>query len=174
MSSTESEARLDPAAVGELYREFAPSLRAFLRGLLRDRDLAEEALQGTFGKAVSGGQQVTASSFRGWLFQVAYREAMAVRRRQGVEARSLRKLVQENPAGAESPDERLLKTEAIRRVQKALEELPHEQREVVRRRIYEEQTFAEIAAESGVPLGTVLTRMRLALVKLRNQLSEPE
>ncbi|MCA9247413.1 MAG: hypothetical protein KDA42_09870, partial [Planctomycetales bacterium] len=51
-------------------------------------------------------------------------------------------------------------------------ELPSEQREVVRMRIYEEKKFAEIAAELELPLGTVLTRMRLALKKLEAALGQ--
>jgi RNA polymerase sigma-70 factor (ECF subfamily) len=50
--------------------------------------------------------------------------------------------------------------------------LPPEQQEVVRRRIHDGQTFAEIASDLNLPIGTVLTRMRLALEKLRKQLAE--
>jgi RNA polymerase sigma-70 factor (ECF subfamily) len=55
-------------------------------------------------------------------------------------------------------------------VRKAVEALPAEQREVVRLRIDEEKTFAEIAALTGKPLGTILTRMRLATKKLADAL----
>ena len=55
-------------------------------------------------------------------------------------------------------------------VKEVLESLPDEQRRVVRMRIYEEKTFAAIAAELNAPLGTVLTRMRLALKKLADHL----
>lgn len=174
MSSTEGEARLDPAAIGELYREFAGGLRAFLIGLLRNRDLAEEALQATFEKAVRFGHGVQPASVRSWLFQVAYREAMAVRRRQGVESRAIQKLSILTEAVADDPGQHIARGETVRRVQKALEDLPADQRHVVCRKIYHDQTFAEIAAEAGLPLGTVLTRMRLALNKLRKALHEPE
>lgn len=50
--------------------------------------------------------------------------------------------------------------------------LPFEQQQVVEARIQRGQTFAAIAAELGLPLGTVLTRMRLALAKLRRSLGE--
>lgn len=173
-TSAESKTTLGPATVSELYAEFAPSLRAFLVGLLRNRDLAEEALQTTFGKAVASGSQVEPSSYRAWLFQVAYREAMGLRRRQGIEARVLAQLRFGRSGSAEPADARLLHAEAVERVQEALEGLPAEQRDVVCRRIYEEQTFAEIAAESRLPLGTVLSRMRLALGKLRKSLDESE
>lgn len=174
MSSTEDESRLDPAAIGELYQEFAGALRAFLIGLLRNRDLADEALQSSFAKAVRRREEVQPATFRGWLFQVAYHEAMAIRRRHAIEARAIQKLSVLREALSEDPGQRITRGETIRRVQKALEVLPAEQRDVVRRRIYEGRTFAEIAAQSNLPLGTVLTRMRLALNKLRQALHEPE
>ena len=55
-------------------------------------------------------------------------------------------------------------------LRKALGELPAEQGRVVWARMYEDKTFAQIAEEFGLPLGTVLTRMRLALEKLRRTL----
>jgi RNA polymerase sigma-70 factor (ECF subfamily) len=174
VSSTEGEARLDPAAIGGLYVEHADALRAFLTGLLRNRDLASEALQATFGKAVARGHGVQPGSLRSWLFQVAYREAMAIRRRQGIEARSLQKLSWISRHHSDAPEEDVVRWESIRRVKAALERLPEEQRTVVNLRIYEEKTFAEIAASLDVPLGTVLTRMRLALQKLQQTLHEPE
>jgi RNA polymerase sigma-70 factor (ECF subfamily) len=173
-TSAESKARLDPATVGELYAEFATPLRAFLMGLLRNRDLAEEVLQTTFAKAVASGSDVEPSAFRAWLFQVAYREAMGLRRRQGIETRVLSGLRFRSSGSSDPADAKLLQSEAIRRVQEALEGLPAEQRDVVCRRIYGGQTFAEIAAESRLPLGTVLSRMRLALSKLRKSLDELE
>ena len=56
-------------------------------------------------------------------------------------------------------------------VRKALGGLPEEQRRVVLARVYDDKTFAEIAGEFGLPLGTVLTRMRRALEKLRRTMS---
>jgi len=57
------------------------------------------------------------------------------------------------------PEEPLIRGETVEAVREALKQLPEEQRRVVLARIYEEKTFAEIAGEFGLPLGTVLTRM---------------
>jgi RNA polymerase sigma-70 factor (ECF subfamily) len=59
-------------------------------------------------------------------------------------------------------------------VREAIERLTEDQRQVVRMRIYEEKTFAEIAEELGIPLGTALTRMRAALGRLRTELVDLE
>ena len=77
----------------------------------------------------------------------------------------------DNPS---APDEPLIREEAAQRLRESLAELPAEQQQVVRRRIDGNQTFVEIAADLGVPLGTVLTRMRLALEKLQKSLTDLE
>jgi RNA polymerase sigma-70 factor (ECF subfamily) len=53
-----------------------------------------------------------------------------------------------------------------------LEGLSPAQRVVVHKKMYEGKTFAVIAGELGVPLGTVLTRMRTALQNLRKELGQ--
>ena len=69
-----------------------------------------------------------------------------------------------------APDGLAMRGETAERIQEALADLPLEQQHVVRMRIYEQMTFAAIAAQTGIPLGTVITRMQLALRKLRERL----
>ena len=167
----ESE-RLDPAVVAALYVEHAEELRAFLVGVLRNGDLAAEILQATFVRAMEAGHTSHGETRKGWLFRVAFNEAMRLRRRQKVHDASLeKKRIGNSPgAGQETPAESAVRWETVERIRFALEKLPEEQRRVVRLRIYEEKTFAVIAEELGAPLGTVLTRMRLALKKLADTL----
>ena len=168
--------RLDPAHVAALYFEHADELRAFLLGVLRERELVADVLQRSFVKAIEFGHVARAESFKSWLFQVAYREALALRRRQATEERAMRQVVAsgqaaEGEAGrCESPDVIFARRETIAVVRAALESLPQEQRRVVRLRMYDEMKFADIAQHLGVPLGTVLTRMQLAMKKLREAL----
>lgn len=166
MSSPE-EGRLDPAVVATLYLDYADDLRAFLIGVLRDRDLAGEALQAAFTKAMEAGHTADPNKLKGWLFRVAYNEAMIIRRKQKTHNKSLAKLAWQKPNEHEQPDDNLARGETIARIRTSLKTLSEPQREVVRLRIYEEMTFAGIAEELEVPLGTVLTRMRLALKKLQ-------
>ena len=70
-----------------------------------------------------------------------------------------------------APDSGLVQGETVEAVRKAIGELPENQQIVVRSRIYEDKTFAVIAEELGLPLGTVLTRMRLAMQKLERALA---
>ena len=172
--TTADNGRIDPALVAALYVEHADELRAFLVGVLRDGDLAGEALQATFVKAMEAGHTASEETRKGWLFQVAFHEALALRRRQKVNDKSLRKLAWTRPQRGESPEDHVIRWESVARVKAALDALPPEQRDVVHRRIYEQQTFAAIAQETGTPLGTVLSRMRLALKRLADHLAAPE
>jgi RNA polymerase sigma-70 factor (ECF subfamily) len=180
--TTADEGRLDAAAVTALYERYASELRLFLTGVLRNADLADEALQNTFAKAVESGHTAREESLKGWLFQVAFHEAVLLRRRGQVHDRSLRQLARGQlsqgpasggpggPSNGNPDNDRLVRAERAAQVRKALADLPADQRLVVEMRIYEDKTFAAIAAELSAPLGTVLTRMRLALKRLSRRL----
>ena len=172
--TTPENGRIDPALVAGLYLEHAEELRAFLIGVLRSGELAAEVLQATFAKAVESGHTAREESLKGWLFRVAFNEAMLIRRRQKLHGKSVEKLGWARRDEQEAPDDQVTRWETVARVRKALETLPEEQRQVVRMRIYEEKTFAVIAKELKIPLGTALARMRSALIKLRKRLPRPE
>jgi RNA polymerase sigma factor (sigma-70 family) len=165
--------RLSPQQAGALYLECSQQLLAFAIGLLRHRELAREVVQVTFGKALEQAGSIPPEARKAWLYRVARNEALAIRRRDGVAQRVYDRLAREaGSVGASSPHEELVRQEQVRRVQEALAQLPEAQRAVVRKRLYDERTFTEIAEELGVPLGTVLTRMRLALGKLEQALKD--
>lgn len=148
---------------------------------VRDRPAA--AIQGS---SAGGFQSTTSESLKAWLFQVAYREALTIRRRDAVHAKATQKiqesesthggqqLLGQGAAGShhDNPASQLVRLEEIGRVQAAVEELSSEQRQVVRMRMHDGRKFAEIAAELGIPLGTVLSRMQSALKHLRRKLQD--
>ncbi|MBI1902043.1 MAG: RNA polymerase sigma factor [Planctomycetia bacterium] len=166
------DVRIDPALVASLYLKHADEIRYFLLGVLRDVDLAGEAMQAAFAKAVEVGHTVQEESLKAWLFRVAYNEALAMRRRQAVGERVLQQIAWESAGEEPSAASRSSRWETVTAVRAALESLPPEQRQVVRMRMYEQKKFAEIAKELGLPLGTVLTRMQLAIKKLKPALGK--
>lgn len=169
--SAPDEDRIDPAVVAELHARHADELRRFLTGVLRDAQLANDVMQTAFTRLVEQGHTARPESRKGWLFRVAYNEAMLVRRREAVADRLL-------PRAAwfaqppEEPVDGLLRAETVQRVRRAITELSPQQQQIVRMRIYEDKTFATIAQELGIPLGTALGRMHAALEKLRSRLAE--
>ena len=97
------------------------------------------------------------------------RECMLLRRKESREPALLQKAAWRRDVceSVEAPPQSdVVRKESVEGVRRAIEELSPEQQRVVRMRIYEEKTFAVIAAEIGAPLGTVLTRMRSAMQKL--------
>lgn len=180
-SSSASEAvgnRLPAQEVERLYRAYGEDLYRFVLGVLKDADEAQEAVQNTFRRCLEVGHTARSETEKGWLFRVAFHEAMALRRRAGADQRKLARFSgdganQERVSGfaAEAASASgMIQEEQLAQLRAALATLPPDQQWVVEQRIRHEKTFAEIAAELNIPLGTVLTRMRLALKKLRKQM----
>ncbi len=163
--------RLDAAAVAGLYREYAEELRCFLLGVLCNLDLANEVLQNTFTKTVEQGHTAAAETIKSWLFRVAFNEAMTLRRRQAVRTRAAKKLAEEPVPVGDAPEELLSQRETVAEVRAAVKHLSKEQQKIIQLRMYEDKTFAAIATELKVPLGTVYARMQQALKALKQKLS---
>jgi RNA polymerase sigma-70 factor (ECF subfamily) len=166
------ELRVDSARVAALYIEHADDLRRLLNGILRNSELAAEALQAAFVKAVEVGHTAKQETLKAWLFRVAVNEALVIKRRQKVDGEAIRRVAWSQSKNDSLPDDRLVRWETVEAVRLAMEGLPPEQRQVVRMRVYENKTFAVIANELGTPLSTVLSRMQLALRKLRGKLDK--
>lgn len=169
------DGKLDVAVVAALYVEHGEELRRFLLGVLGDSQLASDVLQSTFARLLERGSETKEESRKAWLFRVAFHEAMAIRRRDAVGDKIYRKIAWQRGSAAESSasdgsDQPLLRFETVEQVREALAELPPDQHQIVRMRIYEEKTFAVIAEELQIPLGTALGRMRSAVMKLKAKL----
>jgi RNA polymerase sigma-70 factor (ECF subfamily) len=157
----------DGCALDAIFARYEVPLYQFLLGILRDYHLAEDALQETFVRALERLDGVDPNHLRGWLFTVAYHQAMLDRRR-----RKVRRAVAEEADGVlpdRGPGPSLLAEhhDEARRLRELLEQLPPPQREVIRQRVYEGKRFREIAADMGCPLNTALARMHEGLKRLR-------
>ncbi len=67
--------------ITSLFDGLAPELRRFVIGVVRDPDLADDVMQATFLKALEHGHEARVETARGWLFRVAFHEALASKRR---------------------------------------------------------------------------------------------
>lgn len=172
--AVDDEEKLDPSIVAAFYGEHAAELHHFLVGVLRDSQLASDVAQSAFARLLEQGHQAREESRKGWLFRVAYHEALAVRRRQGRGWQHVQNAAWTRPMSSPSADEPALRREQVEAVRQALRDLPPTQQQIVRMRIYEEKTFAVIAEELGIPLGTALGRMRAALQKLQQRFGSSE
>lgn len=174
MSSAETQPRLQDRIsteeVRELFAIHSTELVAFLAGVLRDPIAAQDVSQIAFSRLLELGHTAQKETIKGWLFQVAMREALDYRRRMKREQTHIEDYGTSKRQGLAELTDSLALIDEVERIRKLLGQLPAEQQEVVSLRIHENKTFAIIAAELNVPLGTVLTRMRLATEKLRSWL----
>ena len=129
-------------------------------------------VQAALVKAIEQGRTAKEETRKAWLFRVAYHEALAVRRRENRGERILRNAAWQVARNTEPADAASLRREQTEKLRQAISSLPLEQQNIVRMRIYENKTFAQIAAELNIPIGTVQTRMYAALAKLRASLGE--
>jgi RNA polymerase sigma-70 factor (ECF subfamily) len=166
-------ARGDEAALAELYDRFGRIAYGLALRIVRDAALAEDAVQEAFLAAWR-----TAVSFdpgRGkastWLLTLVHRRAVDVVRRE--ERRRADALDAEPLAGGDSTDEAAEVREQRRRVQAALAQLAPDQRQALELAYYGGLSQSELAERLGVPLGTVKSRMFVALSRLRDLLTEP-
>ncbi|HTU25204.1 MAG TPA: RNA polymerase sigma factor [Pirellulales bacterium] len=168
-------ARGEPAAFAELYDRCADRLHHFLVVRLVSRSDADDVLQETFVRlARHRGKLAHVENLDAYILSIARHEALRLLARRGrerpaeLDADALFCLADE-PAAVGLRAER---REAAEMLAAALARLPAEQREVVELKTYAGLTLAEIAAVTAAPPGTVATRYRDALAKLRTWLGE--
>lgn len=163
-------------ALSELVELTSPWLLGIAHGMLQDPDEAEEVVLETFRvaweKVPNPGEG--ARGLVAWLLQVTRNRAIDRLRSRKRRLRLKERLASlEPPAAAPiEPDEAAHPGWHIHAsVHQALSGLPVDQRQAVRLAYFEGQTHAEIAARLDLPLGTVKTRLRLGLGRLRTALA---
>src|SRR3954470_2293329 len=97
---------VDASRVVALYESHGPELRRFVLGVTRDPELAGDVLQATFAQALELGPTPRAETFKGWLFRVAFHEAVTARRRRDARQQGIRRLASLGPNSTERPEER--------------------------------------------------------------------
>ena len=134
---------------------------------------ARDALQETFLKCWHRRHQIgEIQNLRAWVFQIALNTGRDFRKTAW---NRRRKSLHENPSyedlpmasTADSPGAGLMKSEELCRLRQAVAQLPPEQQEVFLLRQNGDLTYTQIADMTGLPLGTVKTRMRAAISQLR-------
>ena len=166
-------ARQDRSSFATLFDYFAPRIKSVLmrKGTPAEvaEDMAQEAMISVWRKAAYFDPARASAST--WIFTIARNLRIDVARRQNREAVYIAAETVE-PEGPEQPDQLVSLSEREGRVRQALTILPPDQLEVVKLAFMEGQTHAEIAEALGLPLGTVKSRMRLAMGRLRQHLED--
>jgi RNA polymerase sigma-70 factor (ECF subfamily) len=162
----------DRDAFATLFSHFAPRIKSYLMRLGTPaeaaEELAQEALLTVWRRAGSYDPARAAAST--WLFTIARNLRVDLARRDA------RKLPTDDPTfiapGPPAPDDSLNAWQDEARVAAAMASLPKEQAQVVTLAFFADKAHPAIAAELGLPLGTVKSRLRLAMARLRVALGE--
>ena len=159
----------DESAFAELYDELAPTLYGIVLRVVRDPAHSEEVTQEVFVELwrKAGRFDATRGRVRGWAVTIAHRRAVdRVRSEQSLRDRHLREMA--TPAGApDSPPDALIDSLDRDRARQALTELSDGQREALELVYFDGLTHVEAAEHLGLALGTVKTRIRDGLIRLR-------
>jgi RNA polymerase sigma-70 factor, ECF subfamily len=165
--------------IDTLVRLYRPRLQRYVAFSLGDEDLAETITQECFLKAYQG-----RAGFRGdcsvstWLFSIAnnlIRDQLRTKkfqfwRKARAQAIDVSELASFLPSGASSPETILLVKERTRRVLEALGGLSVNQRRVFLLKFSEEMELDEISKTMGMPVNTVKTHLRRAVMAIRAEL----
>jgi RNA polymerase sigma-70 factor (ECF subfamily) len=169
----------DRRAFETIYDRYAPAVFGLALKMLRDREVAEEIVQEVFWRVWQrAGSFDCKRSFAPWLFGIAHNACIDELRRQRMRPQSIRgddeySLLSMIPDDTDV-SELALHVEQRRSVAEALQQLPVEQRQALTLAYFGGLTQPEIAEQVEAPLGTVKTRIRLGLQKLRDMLQVQE
>jgi RNA polymerase sigma-70 factor (ECF subfamily) len=168
--------RRDASAHEVLFDRHGAVVMGLAYKITGDRALAEEVVQETFWRLWSKADsfQGNRGPFAGWLFRIARNLSIdAIRRRnsQGIPTSEAEQIVEQVADPAADVAEAAWLGAQSRQIRAAVAGLPPEQRAVIEMAYFRGMTRQEIARSTGEPLGTIHTRARLALQKLREALS---
>jgi RNA polymerase sigma-70 factor, ECF subfamily len=163
----------DRGAFGELYDQLAPRVLGLVRRLLKDFAQSEEVTQEIFLEVWQTATRYDQS--RGgastWILTMAHRRAVdRVRASQSSRMRDTRIGIRDFPTEYDSVSESVEISVEHERVAKALSRLTELQREAVTLAYYGGFSNSEVAEQLHVPLGTVKTRLRDGMIRLRDEL----
>jgi RNA polymerase sigma-70 factor (ECF subfamily) len=166
----------DREALAELYDRYGRRVFALAARMLNDSVSSEEVTQDVFMSVWRRGGTYASNKgkFTTWLFSIAHNRTIDELRKRKRDRSRQNDDIDDHlniESGDMSPADAAVAQSEYAKVREAMEDLPTEQKQVIELSYFKGLTQTEIAEKTDQPLGTVKTRMRLALKKLRNSLS---
>jgi RNA polymerase sigma-70 factor (ECF subfamily) len=163
--------RHDEPALGLIYERYGRLVYTIALRITGDREAAEEVMQDVFQAVWQGAASFQPNgSFSAWLMGIARHRAIDLTRSRRYRARAREEALDLDFTGAAAGDS-VVDTLALRAVVRtALAELPLAQRQALELAYYGGLTHVQIAGRLGEPVGTIKSRMRLGLTRLRDLL----
>jgi len=166
--------RQDRTAFAALFRHYAPRVKAFIMRGGADaesaQEIAQEALIMVWRKAASFDR--SRASAGTWIYTIARNKRIDLLRRTARPPIDTEDWLTTFHPEPDDPDKSVLAGQTYTRVQELLSGLSADQLIVIRMAFFENKTHTEIAEELKLPLGTVKSRIRLALGRLREALEK--
>lgn len=161
--------RQDQTAFAELFGHFAPRVKAFLMKSGASPELAEECTQEVMTTLWRKAHMFdpAKASVSTWIFTVARNRKIDILRKER------RPEPEDLPWGPEAEPEQgeaMVLQQETRKLGQAIADLPDKQKDLILKAYYGELSHSEIAEQTGLPLGTIKSRIRLALDRLRRQM----
>lgn len=162
----------DDAALQLLYRRLGPPAYGLALRVLRDEHLAQDAVQEAFLQVWrdAGRFDPGLSSARGWVLTLVHRRAVDRVRREDLQRRKAGLLALHREEGPDHVAEVVQIRSEQRAVRAAMAHLTTIQRQALEMAYFQGMTQAQIAAELDIPLGTAKTRIRDAVIAMRQRL----
>jgi RNA polymerase sigma-70 factor (ECF subfamily) len=155
-----------PEDRGQALVEALPRLRRYAIAICRDRDTADELVQGACERALAAPPRDDDAPFLAWVFTILrnlWFDRLRRKQTEGV-TMDIDDMTELPDTGGE--DERVDARRTLERVQQAIDRLPDAQRELMLLICVEELSYKEAAAVTGVPIGTVMSRLARARLRV--------
>ncbi len=160
----------DQAAFAELFQHFAPRIKAFLMKSGSDAALAEECAQEVMATLWHKAHLFDPSraTVATWVFTIARNKRIDVLRKQ---RRPEPEELGWGPEAEPDQDDVLALQQETAQLRTAMLALPEAQKELIEKAYFGDLSHREIASQTGLPLGTIKSRIRLALDRLRHAMN---
>lgn len=169
----------DDTVIQDLINRHRDKIFGFIYLKVKNQELAEDLFQDTFFKVIKTlkkGRYVEEGKFLSWVIRIAhnlvidyYRKQNKMKKVYETEDFSIFSLLKD---GALDAEDQMIRSQMIKKIQYLIEQLPGEQKIVLKMRMYDELSFQEISEKTGVSINTSLGRMRYALINLRKIIEE--
>lgn len=163
-----------------LLERYKNKLYTYLLSYTKHQDVADDLFQETFVKAIMhirNGRYVNCGKFYAWLTRIAHNLVIDQFRNEqsgnSISCEDSESLLADDAHPCEYGAESEIVTEqTLEDIRQLIGRLPENQREVIRMRYYQDLSFKEISAQTGVSINTALGRMRYALINMRRMAHE--
>lgn len=157
-----------------LIKRHQQRIYSFIYSKVQDKDITEDIFQDTFIKVIrtlKRGNYNEEGKFLPWVVRIAqnliidyFRKNNRMPKFKNTEEFDIFSVLSDGALNAEN---KIIKEQILNDVKELIEELPEEQKQVLKMRIYNDMSFNEISENTGVSINTALGRMRYALINLR-------